>query len=74
MNNRKARMLLNVPTKRPGGILAIRISNRRRAIVWNNGTVIGEQSFKRSARHNRWKNHSHHVEAVKGNAGEGSNE
>jgi len=64
MNNRKARMLLKVPVKRPGGILAIRISNRRRAIVWNNGSIIGEQSFKRSARQNRWKNHSRLVKGV----------
>lgn len=66
MNNRKARMLLSVPTKQPGGILTIRISNHRRVLVWDNGSIVGEQSFKRSARQNRWKNHSYRVEQVKG--------
>jgi hypothetical protein len=55
MNNRKASLLLNVSVK--NGVRTIRISNRRRVVIYPNGSTVGAQQTKPSARQNRWNNH-----------------
>ncbi|MEI9624990.1 hypothetical protein [Phytobacter diazotrophicus] len=61
MNNRKASLLLKVSVKN-GGVCTIRISNRRRVVIYPNGSIVGAQQTKPSARQNRWNNHCQFVE------------
>ncbi|GJL33222.1 hypothetical protein TUM17576_00420 [Enterobacter hormaechei] len=65
MNNHKVRLLLNVSVKN-GGVRTIRISNRRRAVIYPNGVIVGAQQTKPSARQNRLNNHCHFVNGVEG--------
>lgn len=71
MNNRKAKFLFAKPGDR------LRLSNRRVVRYAPSGlasllpTHYFSIAVKRSARQNRWKNHSYRVDAVKGDAGEG---